>query len=81
MSGSRGRSDCHVLKLLQRPDLDGGGCWLGFEHNFFLGERIDALTCLDRRLTHGADLEQAWEDEFSNRILFDVGLDDVGQAV
>ena len=73
--------DHHVLEFLQGPHLDGGGGWLGFEHHFLLGEGIDAFACLDRRLAHRADLQQAGEDEFANRALVDVRFDDVRQAI
>ena len=73
--------DHHVLEFLQRAHFDDGGGGLGFEHDFLLGEGIDALACLGRWFVHRADFQQAGQDELANRAFVDMRFDDVGQAI
>jgi hypothetical protein len=73
-------SENHVLELLERTDLHHGGRGLRLEHHFLLGEGVDALAGLDRRLADGADLQQARKHEFTDGVLLDVSLDDFRQA-
>jgi hypothetical protein len=77
----RSQSDSKVLELLQGTHLDRRGSGLGLERHFLLGEGVDTLACLDRRLAHGADLEQAGKDKLANSILLDVCFDHVAQTV
>src|SRR5690606_38671959 len=65
----------HVLQRLEREDLDDLPRRLGLEDGLFLGEGVDALARLGRRLLDDLDLHQAGDGEEAGAAASDVLLD------
>src|SRR5690242_14915420 len=65
----RRRSECRVLELLERTDLDLHGGGLGGEPLLFLREGVDAFALRLGRHIDGGDLQQTRQGERAGALL------------
>src|SRR5581483_8453559 len=70
-TAARRRSECRVLELLERTDLDLHGGGLGGEPLLFLREGIDALALRLGRHVDGGDLQQTRQGEHASALFMD----------